>query len=139
MHPSNSATLCDAARPVNLREGRRRCESDLKIVDRRSGRPRRVLQDDAISVGILESDAAFVPIGIERGDRRCAESAQTLDCGAPCRTIRQIENEQIVFGRRAADRMAALMGEFEMPWNAGMAEHDAVKAVMILKPADLVE
>src|SRR6185436_14049214 len=98
-----------------------------------SALPASPLENKAISVRILEGQAAAVPIGIEGRNRPEAGCRHAIDGGLPCRRIGQVEDQKTVGGRRPAGAMAARPGELEMPGRLRVAQHDAVEAVMVLE------
>src|SRR5881275_589054 len=65
--------------------------------------PGRVLEDDAIPVGIEERHATHVPVRIRRRHRRHAEVAHALHRRLPLGALRQVEHEQILVRRSRYD------------------------------------
>src|SRR5690349_1340903 len=98
--------------------------------------PGHPLQHHPIAVRVLESEPFAVPIGVEGGNRRESGGTHALDGGLPFARVGQIEDDEIVRRRRAANGMAAGAGELEMIRRLVVAQHDAVEAVMVLEAVE---
>src|SRR5689334_10674487 len=101
--------------------------------------PIAVLQDDAISVAILERDAVHVPKGIEGSHRRKTVLPHPQDSGLPISPIGKVEDEEVVFARSPPSVMAVRPCEFKVIRFSGAAEHDAVEPVVVFKAIELAE
>src|SRR5688572_3486438 len=95
--------------------------------------PIRVLQDNTVTIGILECLASYIPVWIVRLHGCVTMSQHSLDCCLPLHFILQVEHQQIFLRGRFAGRMTLLAGEFKMVRRTAMSDHYAVEALMILK------
>ena len=100
----------------------------------RSSGPRRVLENDPITVWIFKSCAVAVPVGIERRNRLEACASHHLDGGFPFGSIGEIKDQKMVVGRRPTRRTAVSMRKLKVIRGAGMPQHHTVEAVMIFEP-----
>lgn len=98
--------------------------------------PRGSLENDAITVWILERGAIAIPIGIERGDRIEAGIAHPLNGGFPLICVWNIKDEQMVLSRRATRYVTPRTRKLEMVRRSLLSQHDAVEALVVLEPIE---
>ncbi len=92
--------------------------------------PSSVLENNSVAVWVFEGFPVSIPIGIKRGNRREPRRDHTVDGCIPFNRIRNIEDDQVVFGRGTADRVPYLLGELKVIRNPTLADHHAVKAIV---------
>lgn len=119
-----------------------RLSDSVRLVAKRSRRglvtptscgPRRVLQNDAVAVVILEGATRHVPIRVERCHPNKSAFHKAVATGLPLDLIRGVKHQQVFVRGCRRDRMIAALGEFEMIVPAGTPKHDAVESLMILE------
>ncbi len=92
--------------------------------------PSSVLEYDSVAVWVFEGFTISIPIGIKCGNRREPRRDHTVDGCIPFNRIRNIEDDQVVFGWGTADRVPYLLRELKVIRNPTLADHYAVKAIV---------
>lgn len=77
--------------------------------------PRGVLVYDPVAVRVRERLAVPVPVRVERRHRLVAVLDEPIDGPLPLGPVRQVEHEEVVFGRRLTDAVARLAGDSRPP------------------------
>jgi hypothetical protein len=101
--------------------------------------PPAVLEDHTVAVGVLKRFAMRVPVRIEGGDGRVAMLDHPRHGSLPYLGVGKVEDKQVVWRRRATCHMPALARELEVILLPTMAQHDAVKAVVVGERVDDLE
>src|SRR6266850_5060631 len=96
-----------------------------------SGRPARMLEHDAIPVGVLERPAFLVPVRIERLDRLVAQLLQPRHRSLPLSRVRQVEYEQVILARSPSRLVPRLVNERQMVRGLPVAEYHRVEPVVV--------
>lgn len=101
--------------------------------------PGRVLQHHAVSIRVRKGSTMAIPIRIERWHRTVAVCAHPVDGQLPLRCVGKIKYEEIVVRRCATRRVTAFDRKLEVIGVIAVTQHDAVKALVIFKPAQNLE
>ena len=80
-----------------------------------------------------------VPIRVKRRHWSIARRFHPIYSRRPFALIRQIEDQQVFFRRRLANRVTALMRELEMVKRTSRADHDTIEALVIFERPELFE
>lgn len=123
-HPTG-VTVALADRRLNCRNG------ELNKMRRRH-----VRQHDSVSVWIFECLANPVPVWVRALDR-LKTARHHLGYGRGIALgIRKVEDQEVVLSWRSSDIVASLPCKLEMVTARSMAEHNSVKPLVVLEPAD---
>ncbi len=138
-----AVTLAQAAQQFNAphrRHGHSYCPDSILNCDTVQVRkltlllhPRRVLQNHAVPVRVLERFAARIPIRIKRRNGFVPMRSHAFHPRAPFRFVGQIKHNQIVLRWRASHVVSVRVCKFKMVRRARFAQHDAVETFMVLK------
>ena len=101
--------------------------------------PRSVLKNNSITVQIFERGALSVPVGVVRRHPLEACRRHAITVSFPLIAIGDVEDEEVILGRRSTDLVTAVVRELEMVAPARVTEHDAVEAVMVLEGSEDLE
>src|SRR5260370_33567291 len=101
--------------------------------------PGSVLQDDSVTVRVLEGCTVAVPVGIERRYGVEPSSPHRADGGFIFSSVREIEDQKIVLTRSPASRMTVSVGKLKMIRGAGPPQQHAVESVVVLKTEEDLE
>ena len=100
--------------PLRLRRRMGRWSRTAVLATRPLGHPSGVLQYDAISVHILERPSLDVPVRIARANAAKACSHHARAACLPFGPIGDVEDEQVIFGRRFTYLVSVSCRELEM-------------------------
>ena len=90
--------------------------------------------NNPISIRVFECTTVLVPIWIERRHHAEAGALHPVYRLLPFADFRDVEHQEIFFCRRSTDGMAVRFGKFKMVRRTLPPKHEAVKAVVVLRP-----
>lgn len=95
-----------------------------------------VLEDDVVAIGVDEGAAFFIPVGVMGGDGLVAEADEFINGGLPFIFLGKVKDEEMFIGGGWGDDGAVFVGKFEVVAEAGVAEHEAIEAVVVFEVAE---
>src|SRR5689334_20974757 len=98
--------------------------------------PRVVLKYNAVSIDVLERPALVIPIRIPRRDLSKARRDEPRTTPLPVCTLRDVEHQKVIAGRRLPNPDTALAGELEVIRRTRMAQDDAVEPAVVHELAE---